>query len=164
MTTTGQTGWYLSRCKDWRNRMRSTSLCRQCESRQFQTGPTPIICAYVCWYGSVKRYEFQLVKSIILKIDPATGDEDYIWTFNGETVHVVTESMHVRVLRSASKESTAVVEDIKKAIRILYSLMPSGCQGHNGVDPETSIYIPSPDICSCDCLWNRNLTPEISPI
>ena len=60
---------------------------------------------------------------------------------------VVTESMHVGVLRSATTEATAVTENIKKARRTLYSLMPSGCHGHNGLDPvnntpTTDIYTP----------------------
>ena len=54
---------------------------------------------------------------------------------------VVTESMHVGVLRSANTESSAVNENIKKARRTLYNLMPSGCHGNNGQDPETTIHL-----------------------
>ena len=64
-----------------------------------------------------------------------------VWTLNGEPMPVVTESMHVGVLRSASTQITAVAENIKKARQTLYSLMPSGCQGPNGLDPETSIHL-----------------------
>ena len=91
-------------------------------------------------YGSMEHYEFQLVKSVILKIDAAEEDQDYVWTLNGEPMPVVTESMHVGVLRSASTQITAVAEN-NKARRTLYSLMPSGCHGHNGLDPETSIHL-----------------------
>ncbi|MCG7879544.1 MAG: reverse transcriptase family protein [Candidatus Thiodiazotropha taylori] len=92
-------------------------------------------------YGSMEHYEFQLAKSVILKIDAAEEDQDYVWTLNGEPMPVVTESMHVGILRSASTQTTAVAENIKKARRTLYSLMPSGCHGHNGLDPETTIHL-----------------------
>ena len=92
-------------------------------------------------YGSMERFEFQLVKSVVVKIDPDSDGEDYVWTLNGEPMPVVTESMHVGVLRSANTESSAVNENIKKARRTLYSLMPSGCHGNNGQDPETTIHL-----------------------
>ena len=44
-------------------------------------------------------------------------------------------------LRSSNTESSAVNENIKKARRTLYSLMPSGCHGNNGQDPETTIHL-----------------------
>ena len=46
----------------------------------------------------MEHYEFQLVKSVILKIDAAEEDQDYVWTLNGEPMPVVTESMRVGVL------------------------------------------------------------------
>ena len=81
------------------------------------------------------------MKSVVLKVDPDTNDQDYIWTLNGEPMPVVTESMHVVVLRSATTEATAVTENTKKARRTLYSLMPSGCHGHNGLDPKSTIHL-----------------------
>ena len=92
-------------------------------------------------YGSMERFDFQLVKSVILKVDSNGDDDDYVWTLNGEPMPVVTESMHVGVLRSANTESSAVAENIKKARRTLYSLMPAGCHGNNGQDPETTIQL-----------------------
>ena len=89
----------------------------------------------------MERFDFQLVKSVVVKVDPDGDDDDYVWTLNGEPMPVVTESMHVGVLRSANTESSAVNENIKKARRTLYSLMPSGCHGHNGQDPETTIHL-----------------------
>ena len=53
------------------------------------------------------------MKSVVVKIDPDSGDDDYIWTLNGEPMPVVAESMHVGVLRSANTESSAVNENIK---------------------------------------------------
>ena len=61
-----------------------------------------------------------------MKVDPNGDDDDYVWTLNGEPMPVVTESMHVGYLRSANTELSAVNENIKKARRTLYSLMPSG--------------------------------------
>ena len=54
---------------------------------------------------------------------------------------VVTESMHVGILRSASTQETAVQENVKKARRTLYSFMPSGCHGHNGLDQKSTIHL-----------------------
>ena len=55
-------------------------------------------------YGSMERYEFQLLKSVILKIDLPADDEDCednICTLIGEPMPVITECMHVGILRSA---------------------------------------------------------------
>ena len=56
------------------------------------------------------------MKSVVVKIDPDSGDDDYIWTLNGEPMPVVAESMRVGVLRSANTESSAVNENIKKSL------------------------------------------------
>ena len=76
-----------------------------------------------------------------LKLSSNGDDDDYVWTLNGEPMPVVAESMLVGVLRSANTESLAVAENIKKARRTLYSLMPAGCHGNNGQDPETTIQL-----------------------
>ena len=55
-------------------------------------------------YGSLERYDFQLIKSVMVKVDPDSDDDDYVWTLNGEPMPEVTESMHVCVLRSAKTE------------------------------------------------------------
>ena len=34
-----------------------------------------------------------------------------------------------------------VEENMKKARRVVYSLMSSGMHGHNGLDPETNLYL-----------------------
>ena len=38
-------------------------------------------------------------------------------------------------------EASVVTEDLKRTGRALYSLMPSGLHGRNGLDPETSIHL-----------------------
>ena len=92
-------------------------------------------------YWSIERYEFQLVKSVILKVNPGENDEDYEWLLNGEPMPELRENMHVGILRSASIQVTAVQENVKKARRTLYSLMPFGCHGHNGLDQEFTVHL-----------------------
>ena len=89
-------------------------------------------------YGSMERYEFQLVKSFVLKVNLAENYEDYVWLL---TMPAVRESMHVGILQSASTQVTAVQENVTKARRTLYSLMPSGCHGHNGLNQESTIHL-----------------------
>ena len=45
----------------------------------------------------MERYEFQLVKSVVLKVNPTENDEDYVWLLNGKPMPVVTESMHIGI-------------------------------------------------------------------
>lgn len=54
---------------------------------------------------------------------------------------VVSESMHMGILRSANSQETAVQENIKKARRTIHSLMGAGLHGENGLDPDTSIHL-----------------------
>ena len=63
--------------------------------------------------GSIERFEFQLVKSVVVKVDPNSDDDDYVWTLKGEPMPVVKECMPVGVLRCPSIESSAVNENIK---------------------------------------------------
>ena len=70
-----------------------------------KTGPLQSLVHTSADYGSMERFDFQLVKSVVVKVDPDGDDDDYVWTLNGEPMPVVTESMHVGVLRSANTES-----------------------------------------------------------
>ena len=54
---------------------------------------------------------------------------------------VVSESMHMGILRSANSQESAVQENIKKARRTIHSLMGAGLHGENGLDPDTSIHL-----------------------
>ena len=38
----------------------------------------------------MERYEVQLVKSVVLKVNPSENDEDYVWLLNGEPMLDVT--------------------------------------------------------------------------
>ena len=95
---------------------------------------------------------------IVLIIDPDTDYKDYIWTLNGELMPAVTGSIHVRVLRSAKSEATAVAENIKNASRTVYSLMPSAGHDHNRDNniPNTDMRSPGTH------LWNGTPQGETS--
>ena len=54
---------------------------------------------------------------------------------------VVEEAMHMGILRSADTHESAVLHNIQKARRTVYSLMGSGLHGEHGLDPETSIHL-----------------------
>ena len=45
---------------------------------------------------------------------------------------VVTQTMHVGILRPANSQESAVGENIKKARRIIYGLMAAGLHGEMG--------------------------------
>ena len=53
----------------------------------------------------------------------------------------VMESMRVGILLSASTQVTAVQDNVKKARRILYSLMPSCCHDRNRLNQESTIHL-----------------------
>ena len=76
------------------------------------------------WFLIVVRQEVSNFDSLIVvhELELAINRALY------EPMPLVTESKvkHVRVLRSASALSTAVAENVKKARRTLYSLMPFG--------------------------------------
>ena len=43
------------------------------------------------------------------------------------------------IKRSAISNEATMEENIKKAQKMLYSLMGSGLHGYNGLDPETAV-------------------------
>ena len=54
---------------------------------------------------------------------------------------VVEQTSHVGISRSSDFDETTVLENIKKARRTRYSLMPAGLHGENGLDSETSLHL-----------------------
>ena len=89
-------------------------------------------------------YLLQPVKSVLLEIllNQKTKDSgDTVITMKGQSMPVVTQTMHVGILRSANSQETAVGENIKKARRSIYGLMAAGLHGENGLDPETSVQL-----------------------
>ena len=49
---------------------------------------------------------------------------------------MVSETMHMGILRSNDTQEAAVRENTTKAQHTLYSLMSSGLHGENGLDPK----------------------------
>ena len=54
---------------------------------------------------------------------------------------VVSQTMHMGIMRSAHTQESAVQENIKKARWTIYSLMGAGLHVENGLDPDTSIHL-----------------------
>ena len=52
--------------------------------------------------------------------------------------------MHLGILRTNTISKTSDLnfeENLKKARRVVYSLMASGMHGYNGLDPETNLHL-----------------------
>ena len=77
---------------------------------------------------------------------------DFVWTINGEPMPIVQATTHMGIKRSAISNEATVEENIKKARKMLYSLMGSGLDGYNGLDPETAVHIK----LMCYRLWSMN--------
>ena len=60
---------------------------------------------------------------------------------DNKNLPVVSQTMHMGIMRSANTQESAVQENIKKARRTIYSLMGAGLHGENGLDPDTSIHL-----------------------
>ena len=96
-------------------------------------------------YSMLERYLLQPVKSVVMPV-PVRGRKpvdigDFVWTINGEPMPVLQEASHMGIKRSAISNEVTVEENIKKARKMLYSLIASGLHGYNGLDPETAIHI-----------------------
>ena len=94
----------------------------------------------------MEKYLLQPVKGVLLYIlnsiakRTTTKNEPGV-TLKGEPMPVVSETMHMGILRSSDTQETAVQENIAKAQRTLSSLMASGLHGENGLDPETCAHL-----------------------
>ena len=96
-------------------------------------------------FSGMERFLLQPVKSGVLQIHVLnhlrrTHIDDTVVTMKEQPMPVVKEAMHIRILRSADTQESAVSHTIQKARRTVYSLMGSGLHGENGLDPET-IYL-----------------------
>ena len=95
--------------------------------------------------STLERYLLQPVKRVVMPV-PETGrkpvgTKDFVWTMNSEPIPVVEKATHMGIKRSAISNEVTVPENIKKAWKVLYSLMDSGLYGYNGLGPETAIHI-----------------------
>ena len=96
-------------------------------------------------YSTLERYLLQPVKSVVMPV-PGRGKKpvdtgDFVWTINGKPLPIVQETTHMGIKRSAISNEATVEENIKKARKMLYSLMGPGLHGYNGLDPETAVHI-----------------------
>ena len=94
----------------------------------------------------LEKYLLQPVKSVLLYILNITARRSTTevkpqMLLKGETMPVVSETIHMGILRSNDTQESAVRENTTKAQRILYSLMASGLHGENGLDPETCTHL-----------------------
>ncbi|MEW8547264.1 MAG: hypothetical protein AB2693_27460, partial [Candidatus Thiodiazotropha sp.] len=95
-------------------------------------------------YSIMELYLIQPEKSVILPIHSnfrKSQNKDVIIYAGSAPMPVVSESMHMGILRSANSQESAVQENIKKARRTIHSLMGAGLHGENGLDPDTSIHL-----------------------
>ena len=68
----------------------------------------------------------------------------YEWKIGDNAMPVVETATHLGIVRGASIKRTeieTVKQNISKAQRATYSLMPVGLHGLNGLDPETSLHL-----------------------
>ncbi|MEW8548514.1 MAG: reverse transcriptase domain-containing protein, partial [Candidatus Thiodiazotropha sp.] len=97
-------------------------------------------------YSRMERYLLQPSKSVVLACQQHCGKrgaeaDDISILMGEEPMPVITEAMHMGIMRSEDSQDTAVTHNIEKARRTVYSLISAGFQGNNGLDPDTSVHI-----------------------
>ena len=101
-------------------------------------------------YSGMENYLLQPVKSVIVVAEPskraatkATADRgDREWNLGGVPMPQVESTTHMGMPRGTVKFATEeVTVNIQKARRSMYSLMPAGLHGENGLDPQTVVHI-----------------------
>ena len=93
-------------------------------------------------FSQQRRYKMQPEKSLVMdgNDDHETGTLQLL----GKDMPKVKSTMHLGIQRSVS--GTVMMEEtvnnnIQKARRTCYSLMPAGLHGHNGLDPATCVHL-----------------------
>ena len=96
-------------------------------------------------YSCTQRYKLQPTKSVILPIYPdrkKKREESFVWTIGDSRMPVVGKATHVGILRtSIPNDPDSIYENIQKAKRAIYSLLPAGFHGKNGLDIQSLIQI-----------------------
>ena len=96
-------------------------------------------------YSSMENYLLQPVKSVIVVAEPskrAVYNVNREWNLGGVPKPQVTSTTHMGMPRSTVKFSPEeVTMNIQKARRSMYSLMPAGLHGENGLDPLTAMHV-----------------------
>ncbi|MEW8547754.1 MAG: reverse transcriptase family protein, partial [Candidatus Thiodiazotropha sp.] len=96
--------------------------------------------------SKLEKYILQPTKSVILAAVTHGRKSrechlDINISMDGEKMPVVSEAMHLGILRSADSQQSTVTLNIEKARRTTYCLMGAGLHGQNGLDPDTSIHV-----------------------
>ena len=97
---------------------------------------------YMAYGHSVlEHYVLQPLKNVILVVEPTEAKDkksnpDFTWTLGGVEMPQVKKTMHMGMTRSGVLSSTLGVDtNMQKARCSLYSLLPAGLHGKNGLDP-----------------------------
>ena len=97
--------------------------------------------------SDMERFELQVKKSVEIVVypkDKKAPDENPVIYMRNDEMKQVDSATHLGIIRSSSTQKTAklnVEENIKKARRTVYSLIPSGLHGNSGLDTETKIHL-----------------------
>ena len=99
-------------------------------------------------FAGMERYFLQANKSVVVTVTPkdSKGDVGCVkpLLMNGKEMKNAETAMHLGIHRTSTLSKTSelnVEENLKKARRVVYSLMSSGMHGHNGLDPETNLHL-----------------------
>ena len=95
-------------------------------------------------FSVMELFVIQRVKSVVLPVPyhrRELKDCDIQIKVDNKNLPVVSQTMHMGIMRSANTQESAVQENIKKARRTIYSLMGARLHGENGLDPDTSIHL-----------------------
>ena len=99
------------------------------------------------YYSDLELYLLQIIKSVVLTVEPTNTRQTFCTkkiTMKDKERKQVNSATHLGIKRSTSIKKTRqenVEDNIKKARRTAYSLMPCGFHGHNGLDIETKIHL-----------------------
>ncbi|CAC5377732.1 unnamed protein product [Mytilus coruscus] len=86
----------------------------------------------------------QPVKRVILPVYPNRRKQEpsFPWHIGKSVVPIVNQTTHMGVLcTSKPDDPNPIYENVKKARRAMYSLMPAGMHGENGLDIQSLLYI-----------------------
>ncbi|CAG2194613.1 unnamed protein product [Mytilus edulis] len=96
-------------------------------------------------YSQRERYKLQPVKSVILPVYPnrrKQQEPSFPWSIGNSIMPIVSQTTHMGVLRTSKPDDpNPLYENVKKARRAMYSLMPAGLHGKNGLDIQSLLHI-----------------------
>ena len=98
-------------------------------------------------HSALEHNILQSLKSVVLVVEPTkakrkTSDSNFTWTFGSVEMPQVKKTTHMGMMRTCVlSDSLGVETNVQKARRSLYSLLPAGLHGENGLDPESAIHV-----------------------